>query len=106
MDGRQRDPGGGHPVPAGQAPQLVDRRFYRQRYDAVGVVNGFSARLRDRVHLDVLENELLGVVEETMQPTCRSLWLRRSAVAAEAPAPQPSSLAALSARGPGSIAAR
>ena len=35
-----------------------------------------AARLRDQVDLDALEGELLGVVDQTMQPTRASLWLR------------------------------
>ena len=61
--------------------QLVDRRFNRRRHDAAQRIDGFSARLREELDLDTLTGELLAVVEETMQPTQASLWLR----------PQPSS---------------
>jgi hypothetical protein len=54
----------------------VDRRFNRARYDAVRTVEGFSARLRDQVELDTLSAELLAVVDQTVQPTRASLWLR------------------------------
>jgi hypothetical protein len=56
--------------------QAVDRRFNRRRHNAAETIQAFSDRLRDQVDLDTLSAELLAVVEETMQPTRASLWLR------------------------------
>jgi hypothetical protein len=62
---------------------VVDRRFNRRKYDAAKTVEGFTARLRDEVDLDTLSAELLTVVDQTMQPTMASLWLRSSVQASQ-----------------------
>jgi hypothetical protein len=58
---------------------VVNRRFNRRRYDAAQTIDAFSVRLRDEIDLDSLTAELLSVVDQTMQPTKASLWLRPSA---------------------------
>jgi hypothetical protein len=62
-----------HRVQAG-----VDRRFNRRRHDAAHTTAAFSAHLRDEIDLATLTGELLTVVDQTMQPTQTSLWLRHN----------------------------
>jgi hypothetical protein len=54
----------------------VDRRFNRRRHDTARTIGAFNDRLGQHVDLDDLTVELLAVVEETMQPTRASRWLR------------------------------
>jgi hypothetical protein len=59
--------------------KIIDRRFYRSKYDAAKIIEAFSATLRNQVDLNTLSEQLVAVVEETMQPTFVSLWLRSPA---------------------------
>jgi hypothetical protein len=56
--------------------RAVDRRFNRRHYDAAATIEAFAVRLRQQVDADALTGELLRVVDQTVQPTRASLWLR------------------------------
>jgi len=55
---------------------MIDRRIYRRKYDARKTLATFNSRFREETDLDSLDDEVLGVVRETMQPEHVSLWLR------------------------------
>jgi hypothetical protein len=57
--------------------KIIDRRFYRSKYDATKIIANFSSTLREEVDLNTLSEHLVAVVQETMQPKHVSLWLRK-----------------------------
>lgn len=56
--------------------RIIDRRFYRSKYDAAKIIANFNATLRDEMDLEMLKEQLVAVVQETMHPAHISLWLR------------------------------
>jgi hypothetical protein len=65
--------------------QTVDRRYNRRRHDAARTIEAFGARLRDQVDLDSLTAQLLAAVDQTMQPTKASIWLRPQEAPTQSP---------------------
>ena len=58
--------------------ELVDRRFYRKKYDAQQVLSDFAQTVRDETDLEKLTGRLIQVVQDTLQPTSISVWLDRT----------------------------
>ncbi|HSH80283.1 MAG TPA: hypothetical protein VLA19_17285, partial [Herpetosiphonaceae bacterium] len=55
---------------------VIDRRFYRRKYDAARTLQAFNARVRDQVELGTLTDDVLDIVQDTLQPAHVLLWLR------------------------------
>ncbi len=70
---------------------IIDKRFYRRKYDAAKVLGAFGATARDETNLDALTGELLRALDETMQPEFVGLWLRDPQVRSKTEAAQPDS---------------
>jgi hypothetical protein len=60
----------------GRVQDVIDRSFYRHRYDRARLLDAFTARLRDEVDIDSVRTDLLAVVQTTMEPAHASVWLR------------------------------
>ncbi len=65
----------------------VDRRFDRQKYDALLVVDQFGERLRSETDPDAALAELLSVVDRTVLPTSATVWLADRRSSTDVPAP-------------------
>src|SRR5581483_3549644 len=57
---------------------IIDKRFYRKKYDSQKVLNRFSVTVRDETDLEKLTGSLVEVVNETMQPRSVSVWLKQA----------------------------
>jgi hypothetical protein len=64
-----------HPLRA-RVQDLIDRRFFRSRYDAARTLDTFTTRMRDQVDIDAVRVDVLDVVGTTLQPAHASVWLR------------------------------
>jgi hypothetical protein len=72
---------------------IIDKRFYRRKYDAAKVLAAFGATVRDETNLERLTTEMLRVVDETMQPEFVGLWLREAPTSSTPTAARPKSTA-------------
>jgi hypothetical protein len=56
--------------------EVVDRRFYRSRYDAQRTLERFATELRDQVELEAVAHSLAGVAGRAVRPTTIGVWVR------------------------------
>jgi hypothetical protein len=56
---------------------LIDRRFYRQKYDAAQILARFAQTAQDEVDMDILSGELVTIIQETMEPESTTLWINQ-----------------------------
>ena len=57
--------------------EVIDRRFFRRKYDAARALAEFSAVARDEVQLEAISSKLVAVVGEAVQPESLSLWMKK-----------------------------
>lgn len=60
---------------------FIDSRFYRKKYDMRKTLEAFSSKLREETNLESLSDDLVGMIEETVQPRHVGLWLRSESAA-------------------------
>lgn len=58
-----------------QIQRVIDRRFYRRRYSARRTLESYGTKLRAQTDLHQLTDDLVHVVQDTLQPAHVSLWL-------------------------------
>jgi len=71
---------------------LIDKRFYRRKYNMTKVLAAFAVTMRDETDMERLTGEMLRVVDETMQPEFIGLWLRETPARSMPQAARPDSL--------------
>jgi hypothetical protein len=61
-----------------RAQEIIDRRFYRQKYDTARMLAAFRESLRDNLDLEDLNRDLQNVIQKTLQPSAQMIWFKRS----------------------------
>lgn len=56
---------------------IIDRRFFRKKYDARQVLAQFARRMQQEADLDAISADLVRTVQETLEPEGVKLWLVR-----------------------------